>query len=56
MGKVDVRQKVDVQIGEVNQNDRNNRLLDDGSRNFFIYCWSGAYAGRNNNVRGDTDE
>ena len=56
MGKVDVRQKVDVQIGEVNQNDRNNRLLDYDSRNLFISCWNGAYAGRCNNVRGDTDE
>lgn len=38
------------------QSDRNNRLLDDDSRNLFISCWSGAYAGRSDNVRGDLDD
>ena len=37
------------------QNDRNSRLLDDDNRNLFISCWSGAYVGRNDNVRGDSD-
>ena len=38
------------------QNDRNNRILDDGNRNLFISGWVCAYIGRNSNMRGDMDE
>jgi hypothetical protein len=39
----------------VNRNDRNNRILDDDSRNLFISCWGGSYDGRRNNVRGEEE-
>ena len=43
-------------IKEVSKRDRNNRLLDDDNMDLFISCWCGAYAGRSDNVRGDSDD